>query len=89
MSHDQTEIDALRKAIAAAHDEQRQALDAGRGDETMTLFQHWSATAGWLAARIRQIERVGEADWPDAMRESPDDVIWSRDQVTPPAGGVS
>lgn len=67
----QPEIEALREAIDAAHEEQRQALAAGRGEETMTLFQHWSATAGWLAYRIRQIERVGEADWPDAMRSTP------------------
>lgn len=85
MSNHQPEsahIAALRAAIDAAHQEQRQALDAGRGEETMTLFQHWSATAGWLASRIRAIDRVGEADWPDAMNtaEAPDAGI-----STPPA----
>lgn len=70
MSEQQGET--YKSLIDAAHDEQRQALDAGRGDETMTLFQHWSATAGWLASRKRAVERVGEPDWPDAMRSEPD-----------------
>lgn len=61
----------LQEAIDATHHEQRMALDAGRGEENMTLFQHWSATAGWLAWRIREFNRTGEPDWPDAMVSDP------------------
>lgn len=56
--------------VAACHAEQRQAWDAGRGSETMTLEQHWSATAGWLRWREREQKRTGEPDWPDAMNSS-------------------
>jgi hypothetical protein len=60
----------LRELIDAAHHEQRQAWDAGRGQEQLTLEQHWFATAGWLASRIRGLERTGEPDWPDAMNSA-------------------
>lgn len=59
--------ETLQTAIDAAHEEQRQTVALGRGEEGMTRFQHWSATAGWLASRIRAIKRGDEPDWPDAM----------------------
>lgn len=58
----------LTEAIDAAHHERRQAWDSGRSQETLTLAQHWGATAGWLASRVRGFEKTGEPDWPDAMR---------------------
>jgi len=60
----------LRELIDAAHRERRQVWGADRGQEPLTLEQHWSATAGWLASRIRGIERTGEPDWPDAMNSA-------------------
>lgn len=60
----------IRTLIDAAHQEQRQVWDAGRGQEALTLEQHWSATAGWLASRIRGLERTGEPDWPDAANSA-------------------
>lgn len=61
-------IAELRDAIEFAHEERRQCVEQGRSEETMTLFQHWSAAAGWLASRIRAHERGDEPNWPDAAR---------------------
>ena len=65
-----TEAEVLRQAIDAAHHERSQATTDGRDQETLTLFQHWSATAGWMASRLRAVERGDEPDWPDAMNSA-------------------